>query len=124
VAATHLKALELDETRAYVHHRLERVGWVGDPALSSALFPLIHKFSEGVPRRINLICSRLLLHGGVEQRHQIGASDLMAVIEELQDEGLAVGDTYSSMDFTVDDEYESPAADTGSGPDATQAGSA
>lgn len=108
VAATHLKALEADETRSYVYHRLERVGWVGDPAMSNALFPLIHKFSEGVPRRINLICSRLLLHGGVEQRHQIGVQDLMAVIEELQDEGLAVGEGYSPMDFSIPDDYDTP----------------
>ncbi|MEH6570721.1 MAG: AAA family ATPase, partial [Halioglobus sp.] len=72
VAASHLEALAEGETEAYILHRLERVGWRGDPVFSKSIFPLIYKFSEGIPRRINLICSRLLLHGSVEQQHRIG----------------------------------------------------
>ncbi len=106
VAASHLEALELEETEAYVRHRLEAVGWCGDPALSKAIFPLIYKFSEGVPRRINLICSRLFLHGGVEQRHEIGVQDVRVVISELQAENLAAGTNFSEGDFAAEDEFE------------------
>ena len=74
VAASHLEALAEGETEAYIMHRLERVGWQGDPVFSKSIFPIIHRFSEGIPRRINLICSRLLLHGSVEQRHRIGVA--------------------------------------------------
>jgi putative secretion ATPase (PEP-CTERM system associated) len=105
VAASHLVALEKDETEAYIIHRLEKVGWQGDPALSKTIFPLIYKFSEGVPRRINLICSRLFLHGCVEQRHRIGIADLREVIKELQSENLAAGTTFSDDDFQLDDEF-------------------
>ncbi|MHA7816402.1 MAG: ExeA family protein [Pseudohaliea sp.] len=101
VAASHLRALEPDEAEAYVRHRLEAVGWCGDPALAEAVFPLIHKFSEGVPRRINLICSRLFLHGGVEGLHRLGVDDLREVIQELQDENLAAGDSFADNDFAV-----------------------
>ncbi|MEH6571406.1 MAG: AAA family ATPase [Halioglobus sp.] len=106
VAASHLEALELEETEAYVRHRLEAVGWQGDPALSKAIFPLIYKFSEGIPRRINLICSRLFLHGGVEQRHEIGVQDLRVVVAELQGENLAAGNKFAETDFEVEDEFE------------------
>lgn len=106
VAASHLEALAVEETEEYIRHRLEAVGWCNDPALSKSIYPLIHKFSEGVPRRINLICSRLFLHGGVEQRHQIGVQDVKVVIGELQDESLAAGSTFSAGDFTAEDEYE------------------
>ena len=106
VAASHLEALELDETEAYIRHRLEAVGWRGDPAISKAIFPLIYQFSEGVPRRINLICSRLMLHGCVEQRHKIGVRDIREVIKELQGENLAAGSTFLEDDFKVEDEFD------------------
>ena len=105
VAASHLEALKSEETEAYILHRLEKVGWQADPALSKSLFPLIHKFSEGVPRRINLICSRLFLHGCVEQRHRIGVADLQEVIDELQRENLAAGTEFTEDDFKIDDDY-------------------
>ncbi len=106
VAASHLEALELEETEAYIRHRLEAVGWRGDPAISKAIFPLIYRFSEGVPRRINLIFSRLMLHGCVEQRHKIGVRDIREVIKELQGENLAAGSTFSEDDFMVEDEFD------------------
>jgi len=101
VAATHIEGLEVDETEAYVLHRLQAVGWRGDPAIDRAIFPAIHKFSEGVPRRINLICSRLFLLGSVEQRHAISVDDVRVVIGELQAENLAAGTSVSAEDFVV-----------------------
>ena len=99
VAASHIEGLEEDETEAYVMHRLSRVGWKGDPAIDRAVFPLIHRFSEGVPRRINLICSRLFLLGSVEERHAIEVRDVSVVIGELQAENLAAGTGISREDF-------------------------
>ncbi len=106
VAASHIEGLQADETEAYVIHRLQVVGWQGDPAIDRAIFPLIHKFSEGVPRRINLICSRLFLLGSVEQRHAIDVEDVRVVISELQAEHLAAGTGFSPDDFDVSGETE------------------
>lgn len=114
VAACHLKQLGPEETEAYVKHRLELVGWRNDPAISKAVYPLVHKYSEGVPRRINLICSRLLLHGAVEQLHKLEVADLKEVLSELQDENLAAGSAFSDLEFAVEDEFEiipAPGAD-------------
>lgn len=101
VAASHLKPLEEEETQAYILHRLEVVGWRGDPAFSQAVFPLVHKFSEGIPRRINLICSRLLLHCSLDERHRVTVDDVREVVTELQDESLAVGSGWSESDFQL-----------------------
>ncbi|MEM1142047.1 MAG: AAA family ATPase [Pseudomonadota bacterium] len=106
VAACHLSSLEADETEAYIRHRLETVGWRGDPAISESVYPLIFKFSEGVPRRINLICSRLFLHGGVEELHRLGVGDLREVVKELQAEHLAAGNVLTENDFAAADEFE------------------
>jgi outer membrane protein OmpA-like peptidoglycan-associated protein len=99
VAASHIEGLEESETEAYVIHRLSVVGWQGNPAIDRAIFPYIHKFSEGVPRRINLICSRLFLLGSVEERQVISVADVRVVIGELQAENLAAGTGISLADF-------------------------
>jgi len=88
VAACHLKPLDEATTRDYVLHRLKHVGWRGDPVLDEALFPYIHKYSLGIPRMINLICSRLLLHGMVEELHGLGEADACTAIESLALEQL------------------------------------
>jgi putative secretion ATPase (PEP-CTERM system associated) len=88
VAACHLHPLDEATTREYVRHRLTHVGWRGDPELDEVIFPYIHKYSQGIPRLINLICSRLLLHGMVEERHRLEEEDAQAAIESLATEQL------------------------------------
>ena len=106
VAACHLEQLKEDETKAYILHRLEQVGWQGDPAISNAIYPVIYRFSAGIPRRINQVCSRLFLHGGVEGSHKLGVEDIKVVIAELQQEQLAFSDTVSDINFDVVDDYD------------------
>ena len=88
IAASHLEPLKLDETVAYVEHRLRKVGWNNDPAFTEESLRLVHKFSGGVPRRINLICHRLFLRAGLEQKHKLLGEDALHVIVELHKEGL------------------------------------
>ncbi len=89
IAACHLEPLSAPETRAYIEHRLKRVGWQGDPRVSEEVYPLVHGFSRGVPRRINLIMSRLLLHGWTEETHELTAHDVELTLAELRREKLA-----------------------------------
>ena len=88
IAATLLDPLDADDTRAYMKHRLRCVNWKGDPLLSTETFAMIQRYSQGIPRRINQICSRLFLHGSVEEKHRLGLADLKMVIGELQQELL------------------------------------
>jgi general secretion pathway protein A len=88
IAASHLEPLQLEETIAYIEHRLRKVGWQDDPEFSEETLNLIHKFSAGVPRRINLICHRLFLRGGLENKHTLEGEDALHVIVELNKEGL------------------------------------
>ena len=88
IAATHLEPLDVTETREYVKHRLRRVGWEGYPLISNQAYAMIHRFSRGIPRQINQICSRLLLHGSLEQRDRLGLEDIKIIIEELHGEML------------------------------------
>jgi len=88
IAASHLEPLQLDETIAYIEHRLRKVGWQANPSFTSESFELIHKFSGGVPRRINLICHRLFLRGGLEEKQKFEGEDALHVIVEMHQEGL------------------------------------
>lgn len=88
IAATQLKPLDFRQTVAYVEHRLHCVGWDNDPSFTDEALSLIHKFSAGVPRRINLITHRLFLHAGLEGKHKLVGGDALHVIVELHKEGL------------------------------------
>jgi general secretion pathway protein A len=95
-AAYHLGPLSDSETRAYVEHRLRRAGWNDDPRFDEDAFTLIYQHSEGVPRRINTLCSRLLLFGFLEQLHTLSASAVDKVANDLRQEIAVVTETRAS----------------------------
>ncbi|NNG13025.1 MAG: AAA family ATPase, partial [Halobacteria archaeon] len=97
IVASHLDPLTLPDTVAYVEHRLKKVRWQGDPAITEDALRLIHKFSGGVPRLINLICSRLFLFGGLEGTHELTGEDAQSVIEDLQQESLLPNEASESI---------------------------
>jgi len=92
IAAYHMEPLKPDEFVAYVLHRLTVAVWKGNPRFEPALFPELFRFSNGLPRRINHICSRLLLHGFLEEKPQLDAVDMSIVIKELRAEHYAIAE--------------------------------
>jgi putative secretion ATPase (PEP-CTERM system associated) len=87
IASCHLEALSAAETREYIEHRMNLVGWRNDPAFTDKAFERIHAHSGGVPRRINNLCSRLLLFGALEDLHAFDESVVEQVAQELAREG-------------------------------------
>ena len=85
-AAYHLGPLSEVESKAYVEHRLRRADWKGDPHFTEDCFPLIHQRTGGVPRRINTLCSRLLLFGFLEELHTLTPNAVEKVANDLQGE--------------------------------------
>jgi general secretion pathway protein A len=71
IASCHLGPLGAEETRAYIEHRLRHVGWVDQPSFDDAAFVAIHQWTGGIPRRINLLCNRLLLAAFLSEAAQI-----------------------------------------------------
>jgi general secretion pathway protein A len=97
-AAYHLGPLDRAETRAYIEHRLRRADWKDDPHLTDDCFSAIYDHSGGVPRRINTLCSRLLLYGLLEGLHTFSGSAAEKVAGDLERELALVtvpGDTTS-----------------------------
>ncbi len=88
IASCHLGPMDLDETRAYIEHRLKLVGWKDDPKLSPELYAEVHQYTGGIPRRINTVVDRLLLFGYLEERHELGVDAFETVRQELLEEGF------------------------------------
>lgn len=86
IAAYHLGPLDEDETRAYIEHRLKHAKWRGDPAFADEVFAQIHAYTGGVPRRINTLCTRLLLGAFLAEKHVIGAADVQDVMSDFSEE--------------------------------------
>jgi hypothetical protein len=86
IASYHLGPMDKSETRAYVEHRMHRVGWNGDPQFEPEVFAEIYDATGGIPRRINQLCNRLLLAGFLSEKHQLTAADAEEVIKELSTE--------------------------------------
>jgi type II secretory pathway predicted ATPase ExeA len=92
IAACHLDPLEPDEAHDYVEQRLLHAGWQGDPTITDDAFTLIHKYSNGIPRRINQLCSRLFLYGSVDEKHVLDVAEVQAVLEDFRKELLVPAD--------------------------------
>jgi general secretion pathway protein A len=85
-ATCHLEPLAADETRSYIEHRLKLVGWEGDPEFTDEAFDRIHRVTNGVPRRLNSLCGRLLLYGSLEDTHVIDDTVVQDVAREIAEE--------------------------------------
>lgn len=86
IAAHHLTPLDENETENYIRYRLNLVGWADNPRFTKDAFSAIHRYSKGVPRDINLICNRLLLHGCMEELHEFGEDLVNVSCEERKNE--------------------------------------
>ena len=83
IASHHLEAMQPNEIKPYVMHRLEHVGYKLCPGFEGDVWSLIHRESRGIPRLVNRIMSRVLMKGAMEEREVIGEDLVRAVIDEM-----------------------------------------
>lgn len=86
LASYHLQPLSSDETQAYVEHRLRAVGWQGRPAWGAGTLEAVHHYTGGVPRRINRLCSRVLLAGALEGAEVLELDLVESTAQELEED--------------------------------------
>jgi general secretion pathway protein A len=71
-ARFHLTPLTLNETQAYIRHRLKVAGLPeGRSPFTFAIVKRIHAFTGGIPRLINVICERCLIGAYANSKHVI-----------------------------------------------------
>jgi putative secretion ATPase (PEP-CTERM system associated) len=90
IATHHLEPMEENEVEPYIIHRLGLVGWDNRPAFDEDAFAEIYDATGGVPRRVNQLAGRLLLHASVEQLDRIDAGIVAAVAEDMAEDGPRV----------------------------------
>ena len=97
--------LSESETRSYVEHRLHHVGWDRSPSFADDAHRQIHRATNGVPRRINRLCHRLLM---AASRQQLGSIS-PALVDET-DAGLRdeMGDSPTTPVANPAAAYERP----------------
>ena len=89
IAMHHLAPMDADEVEPYLLHRLSCVGWRGKPRFTNDALMAIHRWSGGIPRRVNQLAGRVMLFGAIEQLDTFGAAELAAVIDDLDNDAPA-----------------------------------
>lgn len=83
IATHHLTAMTADEVGPYILHRMALVGWSGTPTFDESAFAAVHRYSGGIPRRINSLMSRVLLMASLDRASVIDGAMVDAVFADL-----------------------------------------
>lgn len=83
-ARYHLVPLSQKECVDYIEHRLGVAGVrERDPIFSQAAIKKVYKFTQGVPRKINLLCDRALLGAYVHNKKTVDAQTVSRAAKEV-----------------------------------------
>ena len=96
----HLRPLPSGDTGAYIRHRLQ----VASGGRASVVFTpggirLVHTYSGGVPRLINVLCHRALLVAYTREERQISVAVVRQAIDELRRHGQETRSLLRSRSF-------------------------
>lgn len=87
----HLEALNEEETRAYIQHRIKVAGGSDADLFDAEACHAIYRHSQGVPRLINLLCDTALVYGFAEQQAKISAQLVHDVARDKTKGGIFPG---------------------------------
>jgi len=77
-------ALTVQETRQYIHSRLQIAGAGGKPVYAPEAADAVHFYSRGIPRVVNLLCEHALINAYVEQLRPVPARIIEEIAREFQ----------------------------------------
>jgi general secretion pathway protein A len=80
-----LKPLSPKDTRRYVLHRLQVAAGMSRDVFSQSALRLVHRYTRGTPRLINVLCDRALLLGFAEGEPGISARTVREAAREIPD---------------------------------------
>jgi len=84
-ARYHLEPISLEETGAYIRHRLQICG-SSQPLFSRRAIERIQRLSGGIPRLINVLCDRAMLGAYVEGKSQVDTKVIRKAAREVLEE--------------------------------------
>jgi general secretion pathway protein A len=95
-------ALSKEQISEYIVERLRIAGANGDPIFSREAVDMVHKYSVGIPRVINLLCEHSLINAYVEQQRPISAKIVEEVAKDFQLDEVAPTASPQSMRLASD----------------------
>lgn len=85
IASCHIGPMDMKETEEYILHRLKCSGSKDSPTFEAPAFEAIYRASNGIPRRINTLCDRLLLLGFLGGKKHFSRADVEEVAKEIDE---------------------------------------
>jgi general secretion pathway protein A len=79
-----LASLQSDEVALYIHSRLQTVGYEGKELFDLGSLEQIARYSQGIPRLINVICDNALLITYATSKSKVSAKIIDEVARDLQ----------------------------------------
>lgn len=80
----HLGALSEQECAGYVGHRIAVAGGDPEAIIAPGAIPLIHQFTNGIPRLINTLCDTALVCAYADGAYGVGTEQVREALAELQ----------------------------------------
>ena len=87
----HLEALDEEETRGYIQHRIKVAGGSDADLFDVMACQAVYRHSQGVPRLINLLCDTALVYGFADQQAKINAQLVHDVARDKTKGGIFPG---------------------------------
>jgi general secretion pathway protein A len=82
----HLRAMDFNDMKSYIEHRLEIAGGGWVVAFKHRAMSMLFKETGGIPRLINVICDRALLIAYGEEKREITPTVMTQAINEVRGE--------------------------------------
>ncbi|MEO1091319.1 MAG: AAA family ATPase [Pseudomonadota bacterium] len=83
----HLKPLDLEDTLAYIEHRLTVAGG-GSGLFDEEAMAAVHFFAKGLPRLVNSLCDLCLVYAFAEDLTHVSFDTVLDVVESRVQDGL------------------------------------
>jgi general secretion pathway protein A len=80
---SHLQPFELADTAGYIGSRISTAGGTPSLLFTRDAVKLIHEYSGGIPRTINVICDNALLNGMALGRSRVDYASIVEVARDL-----------------------------------------
>ena len=80
----HLRPLTLRESKEYIIYRLKRAGARDLTICDNNAIKEIFRYSQGIPRLINVVCDNALLTGFSREQKRIGKNIIQSVIRDIE----------------------------------------
>ena len=105
-----LKPFTLSDTAAYIGSRIATAGGAASEVFTQDAVALIHRYSRGIARTVNVICDNALVTGMALQRRPVDRQIIFEVCRDLslQPSGIGRGELAAPTNETTGDRAQAP----------------